>query len=256
MPEARCHRLTVYENQTARRGRTISLRIVVLPATGINGEPRSDDAVVYLAGGPGQAATEFLGDSVVASDGARARRDIVLADQRGTGGSNPLLCQFYGPPEQPQTYFDAFLPIEKVRACRATHERTSDLSQYTTAASVEDLEAIRVALKYPQFTLVGGSYGTRLAMEYLRQYGSRVRAVVLESPVTPATHAPERFGQFAQHALDALLDECLGTPECARDVSRDQGGGAAGLRQAAAGSGEGDRRASIGGPPGRGHADA
>ncbi len=78
VPEARCHRLTVYENQTARRGRTISLRIVVLPATGINGEPRSDDAVVYLAGGPGQAATEFLGDSVVASDGARARRDIVL----------------------------------------------------------------------------------------------------------------------------------------------------------------------------------
>jgi pimeloyl-ACP methyl ester carboxylesterase len=216
VPEARCHRLTVYENQTARRGRTISLRIVVLPATGINGVPRSDDAVVYLAGGPGQAATGFLGDAVVASDGARARRDIVLADQRGTGGSNPLLCQFYGPPEQPETYFDTFLPIEKVRACRAMHERTSDLSQYTTAASVEDLEAIRVALKYSQLTLVGGSYGTRLAMEYLRQYGSRVRAVVLDSPVTPATHAPEEFGQFAQQALDALLDECLGTPECAR----------------------------------------
>ena len=33
VPEARCHRLTVYENQTTRRGRTISLRIVVLPAT-------------------------------------------------------------------------------------------------------------------------------------------------------------------------------------------------------------------------------
>jgi pimeloyl-ACP methyl ester carboxylesterase len=218
VPGARCHRLTVYENQTARHGRTIALRMVVLPATRPKGEPRSDDAVVYLAGGPGQAATEFLGDSLItamAADGARARRDIVLADQRGTGGSSPLLCRFYGPPEQPQTYFDAFLPIEKVRACRAAHERTSDLSQYTTAASVEDLEAIRVALKYSQLTLVGGSYGTRLAMEYVRRYGSSVRAVVLESPVTPSNHAPERFGQLAQHALDALLDECLGTPECA-----------------------------------------
>ena len=101
--------------------------------------------------------------------------DIVLADRRGTGGSNPLLCQFYGPPEQPQTYFDAFLPIEEVRACRATHERTSDLSQCTTAASVEDLEAIRVALKCSQLTLVGGSCGTRLAMD---ASGNTVRASV------------------------------------------------------------------------------
>ena len=70
--------------------------------------------------------------------------------------------------------------------------------------------------KCSQLTLVGGSCG-RAWRWILRQYGSRVRAVVLESPVTPATHAPERFGQFAQHALDALLDECLGTPECARE---------------------------------------
>ena len=59
---ARCHRLSVYENQTTRRGRTISLRIVVLPATG---EDKASDAVVYLAGGPGQAATELIGDALV-----------------------------------------------------------------------------------------------------------------------------------------------------------------------------------------------
>ena len=39
---------------------------------------------------------------------------------------------------------------------------------------------------------------------------------ILESPVTPATHAPERFGQFAARALDGLIDECLATSECAR----------------------------------------
>jgi pimeloyl-ACP methyl ester carboxylesterase len=211
--EARCLRLTVHENQIARRGRTISLRIVVLPTTGTD---RAQDAVVYLAGGPGQAATELLGDTSLPVDDLRARRDVVFADQRGTGGSNPLTCQFYGPPDEPQTYFDTFLPIQKVRACRATLERTSDLAHYTTSASVEDLEAIRVALKYPQLTLVGGSYGTRLAMEYVRRYEPRVRAVILDSPVTPANHVPESFGQFAAQALDGLIDECLAASECAR----------------------------------------
>jgi pimeloyl-ACP methyl ester carboxylesterase len=213
--DARCLRLTVYENPTTRRGRTIPLRIVVLPATATDLAHRKDDAIVYLAGGPGQAATRLIGDSSLV-DGLRTRRDIVYADQRGTGGSNPLLCKFYGPPDQPQAYFDAFLPIEKVRACRSALERTADLTQYTTSASVEDLEAIRSALKYPRFTLVGGSYGTRLAMEYVRRYEPRVRAVILEGPVTPADHVPERFGQLAERALDGLLDECLGDAACAR----------------------------------------
>jgi pimeloyl-ACP methyl ester carboxylesterase len=103
-----------------------------------------------------------------------------------------------------------------VRACRSALERTADLAQYTTSASVEDLEAIRIALDYPRLTLVGGSYGTRLAMEYVRRYEPRVRAVVLEGPVTPANHVPERFGHLAERALDGLLDECLGDAACAR----------------------------------------
>jgi pimeloyl-ACP methyl ester carboxylesterase len=210
---AQCHRLSVYENQTTRRGRTISLRIVVLPATGEN---KASDAVVYLAGGPGQAATELMGDALFEGGGVRQHRDVVFADQRGTGGSHPLLCQFYGPPDHPQTYFDAFLPIEKVRACRESLERDADLAQYTTSASVEDLEEIRSALGYQQLTLVGGSYGTRLAMEYVRRYELRVRAVILDSAVTPANHVPENFGRLAARALDALLDECLGDPNCAR----------------------------------------
>ena len=103
-----------------------------------------------------------------------------------------------------------------MKACRTKLEATSDLRQYTTSASVEDLEAIRTALQYPQFTLVGGSYGTRLAMEYVRRYEARVRAVVLEGPVTPANHVPEGFGRLAARALDGVLDECLADADCAR----------------------------------------
>ena len=211
--EAKCLTLAVPENRSAPRGRTIRLRIVVLPATSA---VRAADAVMFLAGGPGQAASEFVNDSDVPVDQLRVSRDIVFADQRGTGGSHSLTCEFYGPADQPQSYFTAFLPIDKVRACRSALQGNADLAQYTTAASVEDIEAIRVALRYSQLTLVGGSYGTRLAMEYVRRYEPRVRAVVLDGPVTPQTYAPEGFGRLAQRALDRLLDECLEDADCRR----------------------------------------
>jgi len=211
---ARCHRLLVPENRRDPRGRTIPLRIAILPATGSD---RLPDPIFYLAGGPGQAATELMRDRELADPSLRERRDLVFADQRGTGASNALRCHFYGPPDDPQSYFQAFLPIDKVRACRAELESKADLTQYTTSASVEDLEAIRVALGYPQINLLGGSYGTRLAMEYLRRYGpeGRVRTVILESPVAPDSHSPENFGQMAAAALDAMFDECASTPSCA-----------------------------------------
>jgi pimeloyl-ACP methyl ester carboxylesterase len=211
---ARCYRVDVLENRSNPLSRTIALRVVVLPATGAD---RVGDPVFLLAGGPGQAATELIHDRGFVDPGLRERRDLVFADQRGTGGSNGLTCRFYGPPSSPQSYFQEFLPIDKVRACREALTSTADLSEYTTAASVEDLEAIRVALGYAQINLVGASYGTRLAMEYVRKYDGqgRVRSVVLEGPVTPAMHVPENFGQSAQRALDALVDECLADEACA-----------------------------------------
>jgi pimeloyl-ACP methyl ester carboxylesterase len=108
------------------------------------------------------------------------------------------------------------MPIARVRECRSQLERTADLAQYTTTASVDDLEDIRAALQYDALNLVGASYGSRLAMEYVREYGPHVRTVILEGAVPPAFPVPEGFGRTAQTALDGVLDECLRDPACAR----------------------------------------
>ncbi len=210
---ARCGRLFVFENRQAKSGRLIPLRIVVLRA---NASERAPDPVFFLAGGPGQAVTELLRGYARNYQGLRAMRDLVFVDQRGTGGSNALTCAFYGPPEEPQTYFDQFLPPSKVRACRDRLEASADLTQYTTASSVEDLEEVRAALGYERINLVGGSYGTRLAMEYVRRYEPRVRTVILDGAVAPSTRIPEDFGRLAERALDLLLEECAAHSECAR----------------------------------------
>jgi pimeloyl-ACP methyl ester carboxylesterase len=211
--DGRCGRVSVLENRGRPDGRAISLRVVVLPA---RDRPSLPDPVFYLAGGPGQAATVMLGDPSTSGGRLREHRDLVFLDQRGTGGSNGLDCQFYGPPADVQSYFDKFLPIDRVRACRAALSERADLAQYTTAASVEDLDEVRAALGYERINLVGGSYGTRLAMEYVRKHEASVRAVVLQSPVPPSEPIPERFGQMAQQSLDAVLDECAATDACAR----------------------------------------
>jgi pimeloyl-ACP methyl ester carboxylesterase len=209
---ARCARLAVYENRSTRTGRTIPLWIVIVPARGAS---RAADPVFFLAGGPGQAAGDLLRAPIVGRAGFRRTRDLVLVDQRGTGRSNGLTCQFYGPPRNPQSYFQEFLPLAKVRACRDRLRRRADLTQYTTAASAEDLEQVREALGFEQINLFGGSYGTRLAMEYVRKYESRVRAVVLDGPVPTTVRMPEDFGRLAQRSLDALLDECAASAACA-----------------------------------------
>jgi pimeloyl-ACP methyl ester carboxylesterase len=78
-------------------GRQITLRIHVLRS-------RSEDpagAVFVLAGGPGQAATELATMIADEHGGIRESRDIVLLDQRGSGGSRPLRCDTPDPEDTP-----------------------------------------------------------------------------------------------------------------------------------------------------------
>ncbi|HEU4890433.1 MAG TPA: alpha/beta fold hydrolase [Vicinamibacterales bacterium] len=208
-PGARCATLRVPENRADPERRTIALYTMTLPATGERATP---DPVLFLAGGPGQAATSLAG--LAEASGLRRSRDIVLADQRGTGRSNGLGCRFYGPPESPQSYFTPFLPLDKVRACRLELAERADLSQYTTEASVADLEALRAAMGRERLNLIGSSYGTRLAMEYVRRHETRVRTVILDGPVPPSVPMPQDFGRLAQASLDHLLEECVATPAC------------------------------------------
>lgn len=217
----RCTGVTVPENRTTGRGRTITLRVAVLPARGAD---RAPDPVFFLAGGPGQAATVFLRDPGIGRNPLGERRDLVFLDQRGTGGSNPLLCDLYPASDYDEGRFADFLPVARVRACRETLEARADLAQYTTAASVADLEDVRKALGYERINLSGSSYGTRLAMEYVRTHPDRVRTVTLGGAVPASLRMPEGFGRAAQDALDGLLAECLATDPCARafpDIQRE-----------------------------------
>ena len=209
--EARCGSFSVYENRATHRGRKIALKVVVLSATG---PERMPDPIVWFAGGPGGSATEDAAGLAKGIQDMLRRRDLVLIDQRGTGGSHPLNCTLFRPPEDPQSFLGDFFPEAAVRDCRRDLERDADLTQYTTSIAMDDIDEVRAALGYPRVNLLGGSYGTRAALVYIRRHAAHVRTAILVGTVPTNIRMPLAFPRTAQRALDGVLGDCGIDADC------------------------------------------
>jgi pimeloyl-ACP methyl ester carboxylesterase len=208
--DAKCGTFEVFENRVTRTGRKINLNVLLLPATGPN---RERDALFYFAGGPGSAATEEASGFAQMLAKVREHRDLVFVDQRGTGKSNPLNCQL-ADPNNPQSYFGSFYPIEATKKCREELEKRADLTLYTTNIAMDDIDDIRAALGYDQITLYGGSYGTRASLVYLRRHPQHVRAAVLHGISPTNQFMPRDFPQDTERALQGVLAECAADEAC------------------------------------------
>jgi pimeloyl-ACP methyl ester carboxylesterase len=207
---AKCGTFEVYENRAAKKGRMISLKIVVLPATGAQREP---DPLFYFAGGPGSSATEDAPGIARGFAKIRERRDLVFVDQRGTGGSNPLDCELYNAADL-QSYLGPFFPLEDVRKCRQQLEAKADLKLYITTIAMDDIDDVRAALGYERINLFGGSYGTRAALTYLKRHPKHARTVTLQG-VSPTNHfMPADFALQTERALQGILSECAADEAC------------------------------------------
>ena len=205
-----CGTYEVWEDREARAGRRIALNVVVMPAR--SGAP-APDALVWLDGGPGGAATESGPGIAGALTSAREDRDLLLVDQRGTGRSNPLDCP--GPTEDSplQEHFEEFFPPEDVRACRA--EAEADIRLYTTPIAMDDLNEVREALGYQRLDLFGGSYGTRAGLIYMRRHPETVRVAVLKGVAPTNMRNPLPFARALEQGLRGVFDACAADEACA-----------------------------------------
>ena len=212
---ARCGSLTVFEDRATGAGRTIDLTIVVIPAVSGSHEP---DPLFFLAGGPGQAATDVADTVLARLAEVRRSRDIVFVDQRGTGGSGRMSCALFerGPDEEASSeslQFDAF-PLDDLRDCLAEVESVADPRHYTTPVAMDDLDDVRAALGYETINLYGGSYGTRAGLIYMRRHPERVRTAVLDGLAPVSMRLPSSMDADAQRALDRLFADCAADPGC------------------------------------------
>lgn len=206
---ARCGTLEVFEDRERRSGRKIALRVVVVSAIAAKPEP---DPLFFLAGGPGQAATDLLASVAPLFQRVRERRDLVFVDQRGTGASNPLDCELHDADDLAAAFELDSYPLEALRACRERWD--ADPRLYTTPIAMDDLDDVRAALGYPRVNLYGGSYGTRAALVYLRRHPERVRAIVLDGSAPVAMRLPLPVGDDAERALAKLFSDCAADAAC------------------------------------------
>ena len=206
---AYCAPFEVPENwDTPATGRKIKLRLALIAATGASVER---DLVVLLAGGPGQSAIDSWPQISAAFAPLREHRHVLLLDQRGTGGSNALTCPH---DESADHGFDLGKIAAQTRTCLASTERHADPRFYTTGMALRDLEALRQALGAPQLDLIGVSYGTRVAQQYVRRYPDAVRSVVLDSAVPNELVLGSEFAVNLDAALKAQFAICTKTPAC------------------------------------------
>ncbi len=205
---AECATLEVPENPDQPDGRRITLKLALLPSRAA--EPAAEP-LVMLAGGPGQAATEAFGAMADQLSKLREKRHVLLMDQRGTGGSNRLACEF--PDELSTDAASAERQVQMARDCLATLD--ADAAMYTTSVAVKDLEALRVAVGAPAFHVYGGSYGTRVAQEFARQFPGSVRSLVLDGVVPPALALGSEHALNLETTLQAILARCADQPACA-----------------------------------------
>jgi pimeloyl-ACP methyl ester carboxylesterase len=208
---ARCGTLTVPEDHDRPDGRKLSLRVAVVSAEAGGRRP---DPVFFLAGGPGQAATELYPAVAAALARVARLRDIVLVDQRGTGGSAPLDCRDLSEPAAVDRSEQADLRL--VADCGERLARGADLRRYGTDDFVRDLDLVRVALGAERVNLVGASYGTRAALVYARRFPARVRTMVLDGVTPLQMPIGAWFERDAQRAFSLAVGRCRADAACAR----------------------------------------
>ena len=197
-PDFGCAHLTVPLDPTGAIPGEVTLTIRrKLAATGT-----ATEAVVALAGGPGQAAVPFATDAAQIMSSALTTRDLIVFDQRGTGDSGPLQCS---------SLTDMTLPIsQQIPDCANAIGATRGL--YTTDDSVYDIERLREALGYTKLILYGTSYGTKVALRYAAEYPQNTAGLVLDSTVLP--NGPDVFDQSSFQAVPRILRELCASGAC------------------------------------------
>jgi pimeloyl-ACP methyl ester carboxylesterase len=206
---AECTTLRVPENPAQPGGRTIELAIARVPAIS---RRKAADPVFLIAGGPGMGTRAMYPTVAAAFARIGRERDLVLVDQRGTGGSAALDCDF---DDEALADLDPAQVPPLARRCLDTlSARPQDVRQYTTSLAVQDLERVRLALGYGPVNLYGVSYGTRVAQHYLRRQPAAVRSAILDGVVQPQLVLGPDMALDAEAALTRILARCARDAAC------------------------------------------
>lgn len=223
-----CGEFAVPEHWDKSSSRTIHLPVVTFHAK--DADPGADP-VVFLDGGPGGRShirdAEAIGLAwlpFLQEQPWSARRDLIVVSLRGTnwtdanldcpGSVDPLMLGAL--PEAGKTDRSDVLYPKAIVACLEGLAEDHDFSGYNIDQNARDIAALRIAMGIDRWSLLGISYGTRLALQIMRDYPEGIESVVLDSVV------PIDFDEFGmllaniEQSLDRIFQACRYDETCNR----------------------------------------
>ncbi len=220
-----CGYLSVPADRSRSDGGTLQLAVAILhPEDGAT----ESDPILYLEGGPGRSVLEFLYltysrnfKPLLASG-----RDVILFDQRGVGVSRPALdC-----PEQDRLFYELLdnemngrqlteqqmdrIVARAMETCAKNLAVKADLTDFSTRASAADVADLTAALGYETVNLWGVSYGSRLALEVMRNHPNIVRSATLDSALPAQVDLYGEQPVNLAAAFDRLFQSCAADEAC------------------------------------------
>ena len=219
LSHARCGFLLVPENRTKGNSPIIRLAVAIIPS---RSQPAKPDPIVFLAGGPGEAA--ILDTPFLVQAGVNRNRDVIIIEQRGTLYDEPdLNCpeldHYYA--HQVSLLYDApSTGRAQAAAAAAWHRRRIhqgvDLSAFNTTENEEDVVDLRHALGVRQWNVYGYSYGTDLALSLMRDHPDGIRTAVIDSAVPPDIVGLPWTWSSMREGITTIFGDCQAQPKCAR----------------------------------------
>ncbi|MER7538512.1 alpha/beta fold hydrolase [Streptomyces sp. NPDC097704] len=214
----RCGFLEVPENRSHHgRGRTVRLAVAIIPAA--SARPAAEP-VVFMEGGPGGDAFDNI--PFLIGSGVNRNNALIVVAQRGGLHSQPnLACpeiDRFGVKAVGLRYDAPSTGRELVRAAKECRQRLAaagiDLSAYNTTENAADFADLRTALGIDRWNVYGYSYGTNLALTYLRLHPQGIRSVAIDSIAPPtAVNLPWTWDSAAE-GIGEIFAACEAQPRC------------------------------------------
>jgi pimeloyl-ACP methyl ester carboxylesterase len=220
-----CGYLVVPEDRSQPDTRTVHLHVAIFHSE--NPDP-APDPVIHLVGGPGVSlldASRFYlqagGDRILDS------RDYILFNQRGTRYAGPSLecpgqLQFGLELAEQQLNWQEreAREIEFLLECQEfLLDEGTNLAAYNSVENAADVADLRRALGYDQVNLYGISYGTKLALEIMRDHPEGIRSVILDSVYPLQVDINQEIASSAHRAFTTLFEGCASDAGCNATLS-------------------------------------
>ncbi|HUS03763.1 MAG TPA: alpha/beta hydrolase [Chitinophagaceae bacterium] len=204
--KTQCGYLLVPENRRKSNSKIIKLPFIIVRSK--NPDKRKD-AVFFTGGGPGNSSLAWangITKSTLITD-----RDCIAFEQRGTKYSIPYVRRFDLDNAIREAYRknlskDSMAIVGAKRYKKSLEKAGIDISGYNTDETIADIHDLLSLLKLDSVNLFGGSYSGGLMLAVLQKDPSKVRSLVLDSPLPTFVSIDEDEPANFMEALHILFD--------------------------------------------------